>query len=442
MEKLTIFIEEKLAPPLIRLSETRYLQALQHTFMTMMPYMIIGALAVLVLNLGGLFNANTGLNMPGVADAINNFIAPHRPWLGQITRITIDIMGIMTAVLNGYYLATYYSKKNNKISGIVGGSLGFVSFLAFIDISALSANFGWPTFILGAPSIFGAIFISIAAIEIYRCLVEKNVTIKMPDGVPPMVTAAFTSLIPVTVVIIVMSIIGMAFEGFDLLQVINQAFSHLVVAGSGPVPQFIGWMLDRILWFVGLHGSNIVGSVMGPIWQTSAAENVAAFEAGQAIPHMFTSGWINFYVRISVLPIALLCWQSRSKRFKSLGKLAMPGSIFNIAEPIMFGLPIVLNPLMFVPWVFGFGLMFIFFAILGVFGITPPVIAPVVWTMPAPLGAWIGTGFNIIAPILSLLAYVMLYFIFYPFFKIMEKQELANEAKFANEDAAVENKKE
>lgn len=440
LDKLTQFVETKLAPPLVRISQIRYLDALQNTFMVLMPYLIIGASATLILNLGGLFAEGTGLNMPEVAQTINDFIAGHRPWLIQLVYVSINLLALATALVNGYFLGHYYHEKNDKISAIVAAMVAFISFLCFIDFTALSENFDWPHYILGSPSMFGGIIISIAAVEIYRFLVQKNITIKMPAGVPPMVAAAFVSLLPVTVVIVVMSILGQGFGSFDLLAEINKISAVIVVSGSGPVAQFIGFFLDRILWFVGLHGSNIVGSVMSPIWTQTINENIAAFAAGQQIPFMFTNQWINFYVRVSVLPLAILLIRSKSQRFKVLGKLSIAGTIFNIAEPIMYGLPIVLNPIMFIPWVLGFSAIYSFYAVLGVLGITPPIVASVVWTMPAPLAAWIGSGFNWFAPLLSIFAYVLVYFIFLPFFRIMEKKELESEQR--NIAVASENNEE
>lgn len=432
-DKLTDFIENRLAPPLIKLSQVKYVESLQNTFIAMMPYLIVGATATLVLNLGGLFAEGTGLNMPSVALAVNNFLAPHRRWLLQLVFISINLLGLLTATLNGYFLGRVYSEKDRRITPVATGLLAMLSFLAFIDFGQLSANFDWPAYILGAPSMFSAIIISILAVEIYRLLVEKKITITMPEGVPPMVAGAFISLIPATVVVVLASIAGRAFVGFDFLTVINSLFSHLVVSGSGPVPQFIGFFLDRVLWFVGLHGSNIVGSVMSPIWTSAVADNIANYNAGLEVNYMFTSTWINFYVRTSVFPIAVLLYRSKVQRFNVLGKLSLPGSIFNIAEPIMYGLPIVLNPLMFVPWVFGFSVIFILYAVLGVLGVTPPMVAMVVWTMPVPLAAWIGSGFNIFAAILSIISMIILYFIFLPFFRIMEKQEIEKQNEILSE---------
>lgn len=437
LEKTTDFIERKIAPPLLRLSQVRYLEALQKTFITLMPYMVLGATATLILNLSGLFAEGTGLNLPGVASAIDAVITPCRPWLFQIVFVTINLLALITTILNGYFLGSYYSKKDANVSSVAAAVVSMGAFLCFVNFAELSANFDWPSYILGAPSLFGGILISIFAVEIYRFLIGKKITIKMPDSVPPMIAAAFTSMIPVCAVIVICSIIGQGFSGFDFLGMLNQATAYLVVGGSGPAAQGIGFCLDRVLWFVGLHGSNIVSSVMQPIWTAMITENINAFSAHQEIPFMFTEQWINFYVRCSVFPIALLCCISKVKRFKVLGKLSLPGTIFNIAEPVMYGLPVVLNPLMFVPWVLGFTVLYIFNAILGVLGITPPIVAMTVWTMPAPLASFIGSGFKIQAPIITMINLAIIFFMFLPFFKVMERQELKEEEKYLEEQSGV-----
>lgn len=433
LDRVTEFIEQKIAPPLLRISQIRYLEALQRTFVTLMPYMILGATSTLILNLAGLFG-ESGLNLPGVAAAISAVVEPCRPWLLQIVFVSINLLALITTALNGYFLGDYYSHKDKDVSAIASAMVSMIAFLCFIDFGNLSVNFDWPSYILGSPSLFGGILISIFAVELYRFLIGKKITIKMPEAVPPMIAAAFTSMIPVSVVVVVCCIVGRGIASFDFLAALNAACAYLVVGGSGPVAQGIGFLLDRILWFVGLHGSNIVSSVMQPIWTTMITDNVNAFAAHQPIPYMFTEQWINFYVRCSVFPIALLCCMSKVKRFKVLGKLSLPGTIFNIAEPVMYGLPVVLNPLLFVPWVLGFGLLYVLNAILGVLGITPPMVSMVVWTMPAPLASFIGSGFKPLALVITLVNMLLIFLMFLPFFKVMEKQEL--EAEKANEAAA------
>lgn len=427
LQNVTDVIENKVAPPLVRLSQVRYLEALQKTFMTIMPYMILGATATLINNLPGLFAEGTGLNLPGLSAGLAAIITPIQPILLQIVFVTINLLALLTTILNGYYLGSYYSKKDSHVNPVVSAVVAMVGFLCFIDFATLTQNFDWPAYILGSPSMFGGIIISIIAVEIYRWFINKNITIKMPEGVPQMIADAFTSIIPVSVIVVLFGIIGAGFKSFDFLALLNTWTSYLVVGGSGPIAQFFGFLLDRILWFVGLHGSNIVSSVMQPIWTNMITSNINAFGAGQPIPYMFTEQWINSYVRVSVFPIALLCVLSKVKRYKVLGKLALPGTIFNIAEPIMYGLPIVLNPILFIPWVIGFAATFILNAILASIGLIPPIIAMVVWTMPAPLAAFIGSGFKVSGLIISLLNFVLVFFIFLPFFKVMEKQELQKE---------------
>ena len=427
LDKVTDFVENRLAPPLVKVAQIRYLQSLQKTFMVMMPYMILGATATLILNLGGLFAEGTGLNMPDVANTINGVIDVIRPGLTQLVFIGINLMALLVVLLNSYFLGEFYHEKNAKVNQMVAAVLGLISFLCCIDFMKLSENFDWPAYILGAPSLFTAIIISMIAVELYRYLIGKDLTIKMPAGVPPMVADAFTALIPVSAIVILFAFIGRNIPNFDIMNIINNASAGLVVGGSGPIAQFIAFILDRVFWFVGLHGSNIVGSIMTPIWESMSVQNLAAFAAGEDIPFLFSSLWVNAYVRLSVFPLALLCVISTVKRFKVLGRLSIVGTVFNIAEPIMYGLPVVLNPLMFVPWVIGFAVLFVFNAILISVGLEPPIVANVVWTMPVPLMAFIGSGFKFSAMIISLLNMVILFFIFLPFFKVMERQELAAE---------------
>ena len=194
LERSTDFIEQKIAPPLLRLSQVRYLEALQRTFITLMPYMVLGATATLILNLSGLFAGETGLNMPGVAKAIDSVITPCKPWLLQIVFVTINLLALIAAMLNGYFLGAYYNKKDSNVTAVASAVVAMIAFLCFIDFSQLSANFDWPAYILGSPSLFGGLLISIFAVEIYRLLIGRKITIKMPEAVPPMIASAFTSL--------------------------------------------------------------------------------------------------------------------------------------------------------------------------------------------------------------------------------------------------------
>jgi len=420
MKKITDFIENIIAPPLTRLAETRYLQAIQKTFMMTMPLLMFSSFFILI----------AALPIPGWSGIVGPIIGPL--WGG--VNSTLGYIGLLVALLNGYYLGEHYNHNDKNVSPIATSVMSLIAFLIFFPMfttengvtAIATANFG-------STGIFTALLASIIAVEVYRFLIAKNITIKMPEGVPPMVVDAFTSLIPSFAVMFLAWLFSFIFK-LDLPGLMNSLFAPLVAAGSGPIAQFISFFIDRILWFTGIHGSNVVSSVMSPVWINMIAKNIEAYQAGNVIPYLFTAEWCNYFIRISVFPIALLASISTVKRYKTLGRLALPASIFNIAEPVMFGLPIILNPILFIPWVFGFSFLWLWTYIFTVLvPILPPIIAQVAWTVPAPISAYLATGGSIIALLFSLLNYVILGLIFLPFFKVLEKQEREKENSASKE---------
>ena len=415
MEKLTYFIENVIAPPLIRISETRYLQAVQKAFLSIMPILIFSSMMILA----------AALPIPGW----NKVVGPIIGALWGGVNSTLGFLAVVLTVSLGYHLGSYYEINNRNIRPISTALLSFISFMIFFPMFGTADGVTViATGNFGATGIFAAIFITIMSVEVYRILVERNITIKLPEGVPPMVMDAFTALIPSSAVLLVSWLLSYVFK-VDIPAITNTLFTPLIAAGKGPLPQFLSFFLDRILWFTGIHGSNVVGSVMTPIWATMIAENMEAFKSGaDVIPNLFTAEWTNYFVRISVLPIAILAAMSSVKRYQALGKLSIAPAIFNIAEPIMFGLPIVLNPILFVPWVFGFSFLWVWsYIFTAVIPLIPPIIMQVTWTIPSPISAYLATGGNIVAMLFSLLNYFILALIFYPFFKVLEKQEKAKE---------------
>ncbi len=415
MEKLTYFIENVIAPPLIRISETRYLQAVQKAFLSIMPILIFSSMMILV----------AALPIPGW----NKVVGPIIGALWGGVNSTLGFLAVVLTVSLGYHLGSYYERDNRNVRPISTALLSFISFMIFFPMFGTADGITViATGNFGATGIFAAIFITIMSVEVYRILVERNITIKLPEGVPPMVMDAFTALIPSSAVLLVSWLLSYVFK-VDIPAITNTLFTPLIAAGKGPLPQFLSFFLDRILWFTGIHGSNVVGSVMTPIWATMIAENMEAFKSGaDVIPNLFTAEWTNYFVRISVLPIAILAAMSSVKRYQALGKLSIAPAIFNIAEPIMFGLPIVLNPILFVPWVFGFSFLWVWsYIFTAVIPLIPPIIMQVTWTIPSPISAYLATGGNIVAMLFSLLNYFILALIFYPFFKVLEKQEKAKE---------------
>ena len=413
MEKITSFIEERLAPPLIKISEMRYLQVIQKTFMTTMPILIFSSLLILI----------AALPIPGWS----NIVAPFAGKLWAGVNSSLGLLAVCIAIVSGYFLGEYYKDRGSKIKPIVTALIGFLSFMMFFPMfNTEDGKLVIETTNFGSSGMFSAIFISIIAVEIYRFLINKNFTIKLPAGVPPMVLDAFTALIP-SMVVLLMSWVMSHVLKWNIPELTNVIFEPLVAAGKGPIPQFLSFFLDRVLWFTGIHGSNVVGSVMSPIWTSMITENMEAY-------NLFSTEWCGYFVRISVLPIAVLAAISKVKRYSTLGKLALPATIFNIAEPVMFGLPIVLNPLLFIPWVFGFSFLWIWsYIFTAIIPMIPPIITQVTWTVPAPIAAYLGTGGSIFAFFFSLANYFIIGLIFYPFFKALERKEMESQIEGTEE---------
>lgn len=419
VDKVSNFVEKKVAPPLIKVAENRYIDSIQKSFLAFTPILLIGSIFILI----------AALPIPGW----DKVIGPFAGKLWGAVNSTFGIMAIGTSLGIGYFLSKYYNKSDSEVDPFSGALLSLFSFLILSPVgSADKVGTYIPADYLGGTGIFTAILVSIISVEIYRIFINKKITIKMPEGVPPMVAGAFTALIPALVVILLWWTIRQVMD-INLPVVVMNAFKPLVAAGDNIFAVTGAFIVDRLLWFVGIHGSNVVESVLGAVWQTMRAENVAAAQIGAAIPHIGTPDFLNYFPRVSILPLIVIMLFSKDKGLKRLGQLAFPASFFNIAEPIIYGLPIVLNPLLFIPWVLGYGVLCIlnYLAVAAHLVSIPYITVP--WTTPGPLMAFFGTGGDWRALILSILNYIIMGLIWYPFFKAYERKRMLETADTTEE---------
>lgn len=410
------FIENRLAPPFIKISQNRYLDAISKSFIIYMPYLLISSLFLLI----------TSLPIPGWSD----IVAPIAPLFGSVVNSTLGVIAIGFTVAIGYNLGVYYNKLDDRVQPLPMALVALISFLFLFPVTVLEEG----AVVMSAAhfdsnGIFPAMIVSILSCEIYRFIVNKNLVIKMPEQVPPMVTQAFASILPAFSVIVFWFVALRVIE-FDLIGLVDSVFEPIMFAGSSALAQFLALILDRVLWFVGIHGSNIVGSVMTPVWTQMITENINAFSSGGEAPYLFTNVWIEWTVRVSILPLVILMLMSKVERYNTLGKLSLAPSLFNIAEPVMFGLPLVLNPILFIPWVFGYAVTFIVsYIFTAIIPLIPPMVATVPWTTPGPIGAYLASNGSWAAVAVNVLNYVLMFFIWLPFFKVLERQELEKETK-------------
>lgn len=297
-----------------------------------------------------------------------------------------------------------------------------------------------PTSSIGAEGMFLGIFTAFISAELYRFFVQKNLTIKMPAGVPGAVSRSFSALIPITLTLSVFLVIRIIFSytPFDTVQnfiytVIQQP---LTVLGSGLPATLIAVLLIQIFWFFGLHGQIIINSVFDPIWYALNDENLQAFQAGTELPNIVTKQFIDTFLvgmggsGMTLAVVILIFMIGKSRQLKELGKLGGPAGIFNVNEPIIFGLPIIMNPIIIIPWLIAPVVVTIITYYAMSIGLVPPpagIIVP--WTTPPILSGFLATGNAWQGAVLQMFNIIVVGIIWWPFLKVLDKNYYENEAK-------------
>lgn len=408
MDKLLYFVEEKLSPPLTRLASQHHLSATKDGMMVTLPLTILGSIFVLIANFP--------------IDAWKSFIEPYNAMLGAMSTITMGVVAIVAAGSVAYYFALGYN--NNKLNPIVAG---FISIAGFI-LATMNDEYMMDTSLFGTKGLFTALVIAFLTGTIYHFFVKHELVIKFPDSVPPLVSSSFSSLIPTTISLVLIWIIRIVL-GFDINSALMSLFSPFVFA-LNTLPGFLVFMFIRsLLWSVGIHGG-LVLAVADPIFLTMFGENLAAFEAGQLAPYITASGFTMFvFIGGGGATLALVCMMCFSKEpgFKALGRLSLPASIFEINEPVVFGVPLVMNPLMIIPYTATTVLLSTGTYILMNFNIIGRPVAQIPWTMPPLLSHYLVTGGDWRAIVWGIISIALSAAIYYPFFKAMESNRLKGE---------------
>lgn len=437
MDRFTDFIENRIAPPLLRFSQMRYVQVMQRMGLGIMSLLIIGSLFLIAAS----FPYDPYLDMLG----------DFRWTIAAASGVGTAFLGIYSSVTVAYGLTEWYNNNRGfSIDPLQTVVLSLASFLLLNPAETVQtivegvedpvAFAGVPTTYLGALGVFTALIVGILTVEIYRFIVSKEIVIKLPENVPQNVSQAFVALIPSTVVIVFWWLVGHV-GGINLPEVIQSVFEPLVQVGDTEGAMLITVILNRLLWSVGIHGSNIVSSVAGTFWTQMVAANQETYQqvgsmAASDLPYTWTSLLMDNYVWTGLAPMAFVMLFSKSRRIKSLGALALPAALFNIGEPLIFGLPIMLNPVMMIPFILVYVVLTILTIVFVNFGLLPVPVLSVPWIMPAPIKTLLATNGQIWPMIYVLIGWVAMALIFYPFIKILEKQDL-EEAKLDDRDMTI-----
>lgn len=443
MKKFMGLMEKYLMPLAMKMASNKHLNALKDGFVYTMPFLIIGSFVLLLVNLP-FRDVNTPLYMKWYDDLMTAYKAN----LVQPFYVSMGIMSVFVAFGIGSSLATQY-----KLNGITGGFLSLFTFLltaAKLEwapiggykaadllgnndylLNTFHQGSGWMPIMdaryLDAKGLFTAIVGAFISIEIFRLLVSKKMTIKLPDSVPPAIAKSFELLTPIVAVILVfhpISLLVQKSREIFIPELLLQMFRPLVSA-SDSLPAVIGILLIvHILWFAGLHGVNVVVAIINPIILTNLATNQAALQAGEKATKVLAGGFLDAFVYLggagATLGLAIAMFLSKKDHIKSIGKISLIPGLFNINEPIIFGAPIVMNPILFVPFIVTpiINATIAWFAVKS--GLVGHIVSLVPWTTPSPIGALLATNFSMGALILSVLLIGLSVIIYYPFLKVYE----------------------
>jgi len=434
MSKLNNVLENKVMPAAARVAGQRHLQALRDGLILTMPLIIVGSI-FLILGF---------LPIPGYEEFMARTFGD--AWFTKLlypVGATFDIMALIAGFGIAYRLAEKY--------GVDALSAGAISVAAFLLATPYQVSFlaegateevlvggAIPAALMGSRGLFVAMIIAMLSTEIYRFIIQKKIVIKMPDGVPPAVSKSFVALIPGAIVITVIWLLRLLVEQTDFESI------HSIVGiilgkplgalGGSLIGSLVAVFLVQLLWSCGLHGASIVGGVMGPIWLASMDANRIAFQGGASeLPNIFTQQFFDIFVYIGgsgatlALVIAMLLF-ARSQQMKQLGRLAVGPGLFNINEPITFGMPIVMNPLMIIPFILApLAIVIITFIAMSTGFVARPSGIAVPWTMPPIIGGYLAAGNKFSGAILQLVNFIVAFAIYYPFFRMWDKQKFAEE---------------
>jgi len=416
MSFFTNRIEAVLLPVMNKISSQRHLKAVSSALIATIPLTVLGAMFLLVPYIPWPESyVQYWANNP---ELVSKVLIPFN--------MTLGLLSVYVSFAIGYYLAESYEM--DRIGGGFAATLGFVVTMKFASIEGGSY---FPTAYLGGEGMFTAILTSIFAIEVMRLCKKYNLAIKLPSQVPANVSSGFESLVPITISTAILWVI-VHFIGFDINQIIGTVVTPLLSASADSIVLPLAYViLTAVMWFCGIHPA-ILAAICSPIWLTNEAANMAAIAAGNTAVHVGVRPFIFTFLWIGggggTLTLCILMCLSKSKTLKSLGRLSIVPGLFNINEPILFGLPIVFNPYFVIPLIVGPIVCTIITYLAFTTGIVPGIGYPAaaVWTLPSLFAGVICTG-SIRGGILVLVNMIVYGVIYYPFFKMYEKKMVKQE---------------
>lgn len=431
MNKLIAFIE-KGKPFFEKLSRNIYLRAIRDGFIAGMPVILFSSIFILIA-----FVPNSwGFKW---SDEVVAFLM--KPY-----SYSMGILALLVAGTTAKSLTDSVNRSMEKTNQINYMSTLLAAIVGLLMLAADPIENGLATGFLGTKGLLSAFLAAFVTVAIYKVCVKNNVTIRMPDEVPPNISQVFKDVIPFTLSVVslyALDLLARHFVGSSVAESIGKFFAPLFSAADGYLGITIIFGAFAFFWFVGIHGPSIVEPAIAAITYANAEVNLNLLQQGMHADKILTSGTQMFIVTMGgtgatlVVPFMFM-WLTKSKRNRAIGRASVVPTFFGVNEPILFGAPLVLNPIFFIPFIFApIANVWVFKFFIETFGMNS-FTANLPWTTPAPLGLVLGTNFQVLSFILAALLIVVDVVIYYPFLKVYDEQILEEERSGKSNDELKE----
>lgn len=431
MKNISNLLESKLLPFAVKLSSNQYISSLRDGFAATMPAMIIGSFLTLLLN----------LPIPGANEFLTNIFGEN--WQVYITGIynaTMPLISLLATISITYFLTKKIN--GNVISSIILNTMLYFMFLpqatyvaeeggkSIIVAGSYSTNY------MGAKGFFLAIILGLLIPPILKKLCEvKYLTIKLPDSVPPSVLKSFLVMIPALIILIIAGTVQLLVSTFahvDFFTFIYQVIQTPIreIIGTSYLGGLLSCFFMYIAWFFGIHGGLLMTPINNVVFGELLPANNAAFVAGDAIPNFFTG--VPFFEvftkmggggNILALIVAIFI-VAKTSEYKEVAKAGLIPSLFNISEPMVFGLPIVFNPILVIPFLIAPLTCYTIAYFASSIGAIAPIVIQVPWTIPVGINMFLSTAGDIMSVIWQLGLFALSVIIYIPFIRISEKANM------------------
>ncbi|ASZ07528.1 PTS cellobiose transporter subunit IIC [Enterococcus thailandicus] len=437
MQKFLNWLEKVLNPLAKVIGENKYLVAIRDGFLLSTPLLIVGSVFLLIAN----------FPLPHWNEWMSALLGDN--WEAMMSvpaSASFDVMTILAVVGIAYSLG-----KQFHVDAMQSGIIALVSFFILTPYQTLFTPEGSTTVYevtslplkwMGSSGLFLGMIVALISTRLFVAMVRKGWTIKMPDGVPPTVVKSFEALIPSFVVVTMMFLVNwlVSLTSYGNLQDVIFTFlqTPLLSLGNTLGAMIIAYLFLHFFWFFGINGSSVVGAVFNPVLRALSVENLQAFKDGHEIPNIITGQFQDMFATFGgagstlslIVVMVLFC---KSQRIKKLSQLSLIPGIFGINEPVIFGLPIVLNPILLVPFALvpTINIIIAYFSMnIGLVPYTNGIQLP--WTTPPIISGFLVSGWQ--GAVLQGLLFVLGMAIYYPFIKVMDVQYLREEVKTREEE--------